>query len=243
MRVKPLFRSKRRRGLFFYPAAASASLGACYAIVRSPYGPGEGDALTSVVLALLSAALALLLVRFIPSKAKVHKFALISSLLLPVLLVAGMLSQSEITGRPVIVGSELSRALDLASRADEDRAALSQRQYLLSLPRSQARSLAGAYQAAAQDSLAIAAFWNPAAAPRMPGSGFDVVYEVINRAADAQADALTIYIRNVEAPQASLEAAASDLAAEVEVLLSDQVLGVAISDARSASIALLNRSR
>lgn len=138
-----------------------------------------------------------------------------------------------------MVFSELSRAIDMADAAERDRASLMSDHYLLALPRSQARAVAPDYEAAARRSLEIAARWNPATARNLPGQGFEDVHDIMNSAADAQADALRAYIANVESPQTALSDASAGLFAEARRLLSDEVLGQSIREARSGSIALL----
>lgn len=241
LRVKPLFPSPSRKRLFFAAAVTTASVSSMYATAAGPYGTGAAPAQAFYLLCASSVALFLLAFMLRRRGSAAQRLALLLALLLPALAATGVATQNVVHGRPVLVLSELSRALDLADAAEADRQTLLSRQYLMSLPRAQARGLAADYEAAARSSLDIAARWNPASVRNLPGQGFEDVYDLLNRAADAQSDALRAYILNVESPQQALEEAASGLAAEAGRLLSDAELGAAIADARSGSVALLRR--
>ncbi len=242
VRVKPLFPARDvRRTALFLAATSFASFAAMYAAAAGTLGTATLGAWSAT--AVYAASFGLLVCGFLlrDRRSTWHLGVLAAALMLPALLAVGMSSQSLVAGRPVLATSELARTLDLVAEAEQDRAVLLSRQDLLSLPRAQARGVAAEYEAAARASLEIAARWNPATARDLPGQGFEEVYDLLNRAADAQSDALRAYILNVQAPQDALAEAAAGLSAEVVRLLSEESLGAAIRDARSGSIALLRQ--
>ena len=149
------------------------------------------------------------------------------SLLLPVVLAAGLASQVVVAGKAYLRTSVEAQSFDIASRMQADLLALEASQPLLTLAPDQAMGLEDRYLAATLRAGEIAERWNPAAWPQVPLPGLAEAMRLTNAAAQSQGRALEGYAANLEVPDPARSVEVQDGArrAREQYLLAAQALG------------------
>lgn len=240
LKVKPLVRRPLARA-YAYAASAMAAVGLMASLARSPLMWGSSLSWDAALSA--SASLSLIVLIAVRSRRTRRPYLryMLAALLPAALLYAGFTTQNTTASGPVLFGSEMDRALDMHAELSADLEKLRSQRSLLEIPRSQARSIPDRYTEAEKEARAIAARWNPASRSRpAPGSGFEPALAQMNMAADMHADALNLYLQNVNFPQADIESAASRAAALSSDMI-DNSLPLLLEQALAASVALLDR--
>jgi hypothetical protein len=173
---------------------------AAYAVVGgSPALKGVWNALPLVVGSLLCIALAALAASVWPRSGKGARFTAITiPTLIAAALTLGVANQVVIDGKVYWRGATEAVAYSTAVDLRGDLYLLQENQVFLTLSPDQGRGLIAAYRDALAQADAVAAKWNPAVTKAPDVAGFADAYVHANRAAAAQAQALRLYLDNLE---------------------------------------------